>query len=130
MQHLPSVRLGIVIAAFAAALMTSAEARTFKATAVNGAATISNGQAQVSFKIEFTNDEELAMTGVTVVFEDGSEVSLGDVEAGATVTSAEQSRTVEMGDSGSRSVVVKVTLKYAQDGAAAETPWVFSVVAE
>jgi hypothetical protein len=129
MQHLPSVRFGIVIAAFAA-LMTSAEARTFKAAAVNGAATITDGQAQVSFKIEFTNDEELAMTGVTVVFEDGSEVSLGDVEAGATVTSDEQSRTVNMGDTGSRSVVMKVTLKYAQDGAATETPWVFSVVAE
>src|SRR5688572_20436036 len=111
MQHLPSVRIGIVIAA-CAALMTTADARTFKASAVNGAATISDGQAQVNFKIEFTNDEQLAMMGVAIVFEDGSEVSLGDVEAGATVTSAEQSRTVGMGDSGSRTVVMKVTLKY------------------
>jgi hypothetical protein len=124
-----SVQFGLA-AALAVALLTSAEARTFKASAVNGAATIADGNAQVTFKIELTNDEQLAMTGVSVVFEDGSEVSLGDVEAGATVTSTEQSRTVAMGESASRTVVMNVTLKYALDGAATEAPWVLSVLAE
>jgi hypothetical protein len=129
MLRSPSARFGVLIAALAVALITTAEARTFKASAVNAAATISNGLAQVEFKIEVTNDELSAMTNVFVVFEDGTEVSLGDVDVSATVRSESQSRTIDIGDSGSRTVAMKVTLKYSLDGDTQEVPWILSVTA-
>lgn len=125
-----SVRFGIAIAAVVAALMTSAEARTFKASAVDGAATITDGLAQVSFKIEVTNDHASAMTNLFVVFEDGTEISLGDVAPSATITSAAQNRSLDVSASATRSVVMNATLKYSLDGDAVETPWIFSVLAE
>lgn len=130
MPRSTSVRFGIAIAALVAALMTSAEARTFKASAVNGAATINDGLAQVSFKIEVTNDHASAMTNLFVVFEDGTEISLGDVAPSATITSEAQNRTIDVSGSASRSVVMNATLKYSLDGDAVETPWIFSVLAE
>lgn len=125
-----SVRFGIAIAAVVAALMTSAEARTFKASAVDGAATITDGLAQVTFKIEVTNDHASAMTNLFVVFEDGTEISLGDVAPSATITSAAQNRSLDVSASATRSVVMNATLKYSLDGDAVETPWIFSVLAE
>ena len=130
MPRSSSVRFGIAIAALVAALMTSAEARTFKASAVNGAATISDGLAQVSFNIEVTNDDASAMTNLFVVFEDGTEVSLGDVAPLGTITSGAQNRTIDVSESASRTVVMKATLKYSLDGDTVETPWIFSVLAE
>jgi hypothetical protein len=127
----PYLRFGIAIAALIAALMTSAEARTFKASAVNASATVTDGLAQVNFKVEVTNDElEGTMTNIYVVFEDGTEISLGDLAPSATVTSDEQHRTIDVSQATSRTIVMHVTLKYSLGGDAVETPWMLSAVAE
>lgn len=123
-------RFCTAVLALSVALLTSAEARTFKAAAVNSSASVTDGLAQVTFKIELTNDESSAMTNVFVVFEDGTEVSLGDVAAAATVQSDTQSRTIDVSEATTRTLVMKVTLKYSLDGDAVEVPWMFSVLAE
>src|SRR5689334_11334883 len=112
MLRSPHFRLGIAISALVVALFTTVAARAVNASAVEGSATIHDGLAQVSFKIEISNTADSAMTNTFVVFEDGTEVSIGDVAGGSTVQSEQQSRTVDMGDNASRSVSMKATLKY------------------
>jgi hypothetical protein len=119
-----------MLCALLAALSAPLSAHTFKASAVEGQASIADGLAQVSFKIAIANDGSSPMTNVVVVFADNTEVSVGDVAGEATVTSDTQSRTIEVGEGGTRSVVMQVTLKYQVDGENIETPWILSVVAE
>ena len=124
------LRRGALLVALLAALSAPIAARTFKASAVEGQASIADGLAQVTFKIAIANDGSSPMTNVVVVFADNTEVTVGDIAGEATVTSGTQSRTIEVGESGSRSVVMHVTLKYSIDGENVETPWILSVLAE
>jgi protein-disulfide isomerase len=123
-------RRGALLVALLAALSASAAAQTFKASAVEGQASIADGLARVTFKIEIANDGSSPMTNVVVVFADNTEVTLGDIAGEATVTSDTQSRTIDIADSTSRTVVMNVTLKYAIDGENVEVPWILSVLAE
>jgi len=127
---LPAVRFGVFLVALLAAFSLSIHAQSFKASAVEGAASITDGLAQVSFKVAVTNDARSAMTNVFVIFADGTELSVGDVAPQATVTTEQQSRTIDVAESGSRTVVMNVTLKYAIDGENVEVPWILSVLAE
>lgn len=126
----PRFRSGVVITALFFACLTGLSARAVNVSAVNASATIHDGLANVSFKIEVANTADSAMTNVFAVFEDGTDVSLGDIDAGATVQSAQQSRTVDIGDSASRSIPIKITLKYSQDGDTIETPTKLAVFAD
>ena len=123
-------RRGALLVALLAALSAPAAAQTFKASAVEGQASIADGLARVTFKIEIANDGSSPMTNVVVVFADNTEVTVGDVAGEATVTSDTQSRTIDIGESTSRTVVMNVTLKYAIDGENVEVPWILSVLAE
>ena len=125
------IRRGALLIALLAALSASTAAQTFKASAVEGQASIADGLAQVTFKIEITNDSsESAMTNLVVVFADGTEANVGDVAPAATVTSEQQSRTIDVSASSSQSVVMNVTLKYSLGGENVETPWILSVLAQ
>jgi protein-disulfide isomerase len=124
-------RRGALVIALLAALSAPAAAQTFKASAVDAKASITDGLAQVTFKIEVINDSsESAMINLVVVFEDGTEVNVGDVEPETTVTSEQQSRTIDVSASSSQAVVMNVTLKYSLGGENFETPWILSVLAQ
>ena len=103
---------------------------TFKASTVEAQATIADGLANVKFKVEITNDGASPMTNVVVVFADNTEVTVGDVGSEATVTSAEQARTIDVSGSETRSIVLEVTVKYQVDGENIETPWTLALFAE
>ena len=105
-------------------------AHTFSASAVEAEATIADGLANVSFKIEITNHAPSPMTNVVVVFADNTEVTIGDVAGEAKATSETQSRTIDVSDSSTGSVTIKVTLKYAVDGENVEAPCILSVLAQ
>lgn len=126
----PIRRVALLIALLAA-LSAPTAAHTFKASAVEGQASIADGLAQVTFKIEVTNDSsEFAMTNLVVVFADGTEANVGDVAPEATVTSEQQSRTIDVSASSSQTVVMSVTLKYSLGSENVETPWILSVSAQ
>jgi hypothetical protein len=123
-------RRGALLVALLAALSAPAAAQTFQASAVESQASIADGLARVTFKIEIANVGSSTMTNVVVVFADNTEVTVGDVASEASVTSDTQSRTIDIAESTSRTVVMNVTLKYAIDGENVEVPWILSVFAE
>jgi hypothetical protein len=123
-------RRGALLVALLAALSAPAAAQTFKASAVDAEASITDGLARVTFKIEIANDGTSPMTNVVVVFADNTEVTVGDVDGEATVTSDTQNRTIDVSESNTRSIVMHVTLKYSIDGENVETPWILSVLAQ
>ena len=123
------VRLGVAILAIAASTFPL-HAQTFTAAAVEAQATIADGLAQATFKISITNTGAAPMTNVVVVFADNTEVSVGDIGGDATATSDQQSRTIEVGESSTRSLTIPVTVKYSVNGENLETAWVLALVAE
>jgi hypothetical protein len=76
-----------------------------------------NDVAQATFTIAVRNEEQVALGGLVVVFEDGFEVTVGDIAAESTRSSGETSRSFEL-DQQARSRVhaVPATLKYSVDG--------------
>ena len=116
--------------ALAALVVPLRAQHTFKASTVEAQATIADGLAQVTFKVEITNGSASPMTNVVVVFADNTEISVGDIDGEATVTTDQHSRTIDVSQASTRSVAMHVTLKYALEGENIEAPWVLSVVAE
>src|SRR5687768_1405061 len=106
---------GVAVLALAASIVPL-HANTFKASAVEAAATITDGLANVSFKVEITNDGSSPMTNVVIVFADNTEINVGDIGVEATVTTEQQNRTIDVSEQGSRTVAMQVTLKYSVDG--------------
>lgn len=125
-----SAWFGVAIVVIAASLVGLHAQPTFKASTIDGQATIADGLASVSFKIAFTNEGPSQMTHVVVVFADNTEVTIGDVAGEATVTTETQNRTVDVSGFASGTVVMDVTLKYSVDGENFETPWILSVLAQ
>lgn len=120
---------GVAVLALAASI-APLQAHTFKASAVEAQATIADGLAHLTFKVEITNDSASPMTNVVIVFADNTEINVGDVGGEATVTTEQQNRTIDVSEQGSRSVVMQVTLKYSVDSENIETSMVLSVLAE
>jgi hypothetical protein len=120
---------GVVVLALAVSI-APIHAHTFKASTVEAQATITDGLAHVTFKVEIGNDWASPMTNVVVVFDDNTELNVGDIGGEATVTTERQNRTIDVSGSSSRTVVMHVTLKYSIDGKNIETPWILSVLAE
>jgi hypothetical protein len=84
--------------------------------AVDSNVTESNGVATATFKLLVTNQEESAITSVRAVFAGGFEVSIGDIAAGKTATSAGQKLVFNAADlAPTKNVPVTVTLKYTTD---------------
>jgi microcystin-dependent protein len=121
---------GVAVLALAASIVPL-HAHTFKASTVEAEATITDGLANVSFKVEITNDSASPMTNVVLVFADNTQITVGDIGGEATVTTEQQNRTVDVSEAGgTRSVAMHVTLKYSVDGENVEAPWILSVLAE
>ena len=84
---------------------------------------LTNGVAEATFKVVVKNEEEAALAGLVLVFEDGYEVTVGDVAGESSASSDAVTRTFDLnGHISSYSVPFKATLKYSTDGNAVEQP--------
>ena len=83
--------------------------------------TVVNDVAEATFKVVVTTEEATAMGQVWLVFDDGIEVSVGDVPAEGSASSEPLTRTFDLSQHiRSQSVPLQATLKYSSDGVAVE----------
>ena len=122
--------IGVAVLALAVTIVPLSAQHTFRASTTEGQGTIADGLAHVTFKVEIANHAASPMTNVVIVFADNTEITVGDIGGEATVTTDQQSRTIDVSESSSRTVVMQITLKYSVDGENIEAPWTLSVLAE
>ena len=102
------------VAPAAARQRVSAELESSKVSVVNRV-------AEATFKVVIKNDEEAALEGVWLVFDDGFEVSVGDVAGEASGASESTTRTFDLSEQlDSLNIPLRATLKYSVDGAPVE----------
>ena len=102
----------------------AALAQQMSVTPVSAEVSVQDTTLQATFKIEVVNSESSPMTNFFVFFEDGTYISIGDVDAGATVVSDTVTRSVDLSDRpASRTQPLPVTLKFSFDGQNLEKPW-------
>lgn len=83
--------------------------------------TVVNDVAEATFKVVVSTEEATAMGQVWLVFDDGIEVSVGDVPAEGSAASEPITRTFDLSQHiRSHSVPLQATLKYSSDGVAVE----------
>jgi protein-disulfide isomerase len=114
---------GLALVLALAATMSTVAARSgdVSATMVASEVLVAEGTADATFTIQVTNSGGSAVSNVRVVFSDGAEVAIGDVDAQATASSDSQRRVFDTSAVPSRNFPVEVTVKYSQDGADVET---------
>ncbi len=108
--------LGLVFAPAASAQDVAATANAVQQTGQGG------GILDVQFRIEVTNGESSVASGLLVVFEDGQQVFVGDVDAGGGATTDPVTRTIDHSALPTRHFPVPVTLRFALNGANVELP--------
>jgi hypothetical protein len=78
---------------------------------------VANDIADATFKVVVKNDEDYALGAVVLVFDDGFEVSIGDVAAEASGESAPVTRTFDLSQHvRSLNIPLPATLKYSAGG--------------
>jgi hypothetical protein len=83
--------------------------------------TVTNDVAEVTFKVVVRNDEALALTNVWLVFEEGFEISIGDIEPESSRASESTTHTFDLTHHvRSRTIPLNATLKYTAGGEAVE----------
>jgi hypothetical protein len=108
-----------VLALSGAAVKAANASEQLSATMVASEVLVGNGVADATFTIEITNGDAAAATNVRVVFSDGAEVAIGDVDPGGTVSSGAERRTITL-ETDTHYYPVPVTLKYSTEGADVE----------
>ena len=101
--------VGVVSASDASAQLVEATAQTIQVVE-------SGAFVDVQFSITVTNGESSVASNVLVEFEDGLQVSVGDVSAGGSAVSAPETRTIDTSAMPTRNVPIPVTLRFALDG--------------
>lgn len=122
----------VILAIAAAGAVAAARARadiTLAVNAVDAQVAVSGNTAQATFKIQVANQDATDVNAMFVVFSDGSSAAIGDVAAGATVTSDAVSRIIDLGDTHSRSIPVPVTLTYTAAGQSVQRQWSIALTA-
>ena len=110
----------ILLTTFAAAVPAFARQR-ISAELETSRLSLANGVADVTFKVVVKNDEADTLAGVFLVFDDGFEVAVGDVNGEASGSSASTTRTFDLsGQPDTLNVGLPATLKYSVDGAPVE----------
>jgi hypothetical protein len=80
-----------------------------------------NDIADATFKVVVKNDEDYALGGVFLIFDDGFEVSIGDVAAESSGESSSVTRTFDLSQHvRSLNIPLPATLKYSAGGQAME----------
>ena len=83
--------------------------------------TVTNSIADATLAVEVQNEESDAITNVWVIFEDGTEVSVGDVSPEGSASSSAASYTFDLsGKVPSANVALPVTVKFSLQGSPTE----------
>jgi len=110
----------LLAAAVGVAAASSASAQQVEATAQTVQILGSGAIVDAQFRITVTNGESSVASNVSVVFADGIQVSVGDVEAGGSAVSEQETRTLDTSEMPTHNFPVPVTLKFTLDGANVE----------
>ena len=114
---------GTVTLLFLAALAPAAAEHRVAAEFEISQLTVVNGVAEATFKVVIKNEETYSLAGVWLVFDDGFEVSIGDVAAESSGASDSATRTFDLSQHiSSLNVPLPATLKFAVDGSNVEQP--------
>ena len=117
----PSLRL---VASCALAWLIStvpAAAQRISAELETSQLSVTNGVAEATFKVVVKNEEGQPLTNVWLVFQDGFEVSVGDLGAETSRASESTTRSFDLSEQGETlNVRLDATLKYSVDGNAVE----------
>lgn len=95
--------------------------------ATDATVTMVDGTVNAQFRIAATNSDGADATNLQVAFADGTAVVVGDVAAGATVTSGSEFLSFDASQTPTKSQTVRVTLKYTANGQAVEQPAVLNL---
>jgi hypothetical protein len=106
----------LLAAAVAVATASDVSAGDIEVTAQTLEAVQNGSFVDVKFRIGVTNAESSVISNAWVVFADGVHVYIGDVEAGKSVLSAQETRTFDVSEFPTRYLPVSVTLKFASNG--------------
>ena len=118
--------IGLALCVLGAALPAAAQSPSVQAVDVS--VTKSGDTAQATFHIAVTNNGDAAITNASVVFADGVESYVGDVDAHATTTGQQQeTRTLDLGQFPTKNVPMNVTLKFQSGDAAVQQATVLVV---
>jgi hypothetical protein len=80
-----------------------------------------NDVADATFKVVIKNDEDYALSAIFLIFDDGFEVSIGDVAAESSGESSSVTRTFDLSQHiRSLNIPLPATLKYSADGQTVE----------
>ena len=113
----------VVAAIVLSAAMMSAQPPRITAALETSALSVTNDVAEATFKVVVKNEEEIALSGVLLVFEDDSEVPIGDVDAESSTASDAVTRTFDLTlYDRSLAVAMPATLKYSANGESVEQP--------
>ena len=116
------VRMVAIIAAVAssAAALLAQPARV-SAELETSSVIVTNDVAETTFKVVIHNEQDVAIENVWLVFEDGFEVSIGNVAAESSASSESNTRTFDLSQKmQSLAVPLPATLKFAVGGNAVE----------
>lgn len=111
--------LGVVLLTAGSASLAAAEVSI---AATDATVTMVNGIVSAQFRIAATNSDGADATNLQVAFSDGTAVVVGDVPAGATVTSGSEFLSYDASERPTRSQTLRVTLKYTVGGQAVQQP--------
>jgi hypothetical protein len=124
MKQLITVRaIPLCVLLFLAFGIANAEAQRLNVSLKVTEVTVTGGVADATLAVEVHNEESVAANNVWVIFEDGTEASIGDVPAEGSAASAESRYTFDLsGKLPTLNVPLPVTLKFSIEGTAGEKP--------
>jgi len=115
--------MAICAAILSCATVAPAFAQRIYAELETSQLSVNDNLAEATFKVVVRNEEGATLSGLVLVFEDGYEVTVGDVAAESTGSSEGVSRTFDLGQHiQSQNVPFAATLKYSANGDAVEQP--------
>jgi len=114
------IRVAVNVALLLTVSVIPAAAQRISAELKTTQVSVTNDVADATFKVVIHNEENAALTNVWLVFEDGFEVAVGDVDD-EYKSSDEQTKTFDLSkDGGTAHVPFKATVKYSVDGESRE----------
>ena len=118
MPRLFMYRIAVVVTAIAlTASVVLARSPRVSATLETSAVTVANDLADATFKVIVHNEDTVALTNVWLVFEDGFDVAIGDVDPESQASSDSKTKTFDLSkDGGTAHVPFPATLKYDVGG--------------
>lgn len=123
-----SAAIGLALLGTLAA--TPTEAAEVSVAATDATVTMANGIVSAQFRVAASNSEAADATNVVVVFQDGTQLVVGDVPAGGTATSGTETRTYDASDRPTKYQALPVTLKFTLGSQVVEQPAVINLTVQ